>query len=197
MHRDLKPANIKVRPDGTVKVLDFGLAKALGTGGGSKGTRTPVPTMSMSPTMTSPAQMSGVGAILGSAVYMAPEQAKGRTVDKRADILAFGVVVYELTGQRLFAADTVPETLAAVLTRSVDVMALPAATPPRLRRRLARCLDRDLRMRLCGTLARRASSTTGTNIERHMCHMRAALRLPAGPLHTWSRHGYAQGPPRR
>ena len=149
IHRDLKPANIKVRPDGTVKVLDFGLAKALGTGGGSEGTPTPVPTRSMSPTMTSPAQMSGVGVILGTAAYMAPEQAKGRAVDKRADIWAFGVVVYEmLTGRRLFAAADVPETLAAVLTRSVDVTALPAATPPQLQRLLARCLDRDPRMRL-------------------------------------------------
>ena len=149
IHRDLKPANIKVRPDGTVKVLDFGLAKALGTGGGSEGTPTPVPTLSMSPTMASPAQMSGVGVILGTAAYMAPEQAKGRTVDKRADIWAFGVVIYEMiTGRRLFAADDVPETLAAVLTRSVDVTALPAGTPPQLRRLLARCLDRDPRMRL-------------------------------------------------
>jgi Tol biopolymer transport system component len=149
VHRDLKPANIKVRADGTVKVLDFGLAKAMqGDGSRSAPSRDPSP-LSMSPTMMSPAQMSGVGVILGTAAYMAPEQAKGRTVDKRADIWAFGVVVYEmLTGRRLFAAEDVSETLAAVLTRTVDLTALPAATPPRVQRLLARCLDRDPRMRL-------------------------------------------------
>ncbi len=152
IHRDLKPANIKVRADGTVKVLDFGLAKAMDVGsgrsvgsggtGGSGG-------LSMSPTMMSPVHMSGVGVILGTAAYMAPEQAKGRAVDRRADIWAFGVVVYEmLTGQGLFAAEDVSETLAAVLTRTVDLAALPAATPLRVRRLLARCLDRDPRTRL-------------------------------------------------
>jgi serine/threonine protein kinase len=147
IHRDLKPANIKVRADGTVKVLDFGLAKAMDVGsGGSSGVGGPGG-LSMSPTM--PAQMSGVGVILGTAAYMAPEQAKGRTVDKRADIWAFGVVVYEmLTGRAVFAAEDVSETLAAVLTRTVDLAALPAVTPPRVRRLLARCLDRDPRMRL-------------------------------------------------
>ena len=143
IHRDLKPANIKVRADGTVKVLDFGLAKAMEPAAGSS------PSVSMSPTLMSPAQMSGVGVILGTAAYMAPEQAKGRTVDKRADIWAFGVVVYEmLTGRRLFAAEDVSETLAAVLTRTVDLTAMPAAMPPRVQRLLARCLDRDPRMRL-------------------------------------------------
>jgi serine/threonine protein kinase len=143
IHRDLKPANIKVRADGTVKVLDFGLAKAMEPAGGSS------PRMSLSPTMVSPAQMSAAGVILGTAAYMSPEQAKGRAVDKRADIWAFGVVVYEmLTGQGLFAAEDVSETLAAVLTRTVDLAALPGATPQRVRRLLERCLDRDPRMRL-------------------------------------------------
>jgi serine/threonine protein kinase/Tol biopolymer transport system component len=157
VHRDLKPANIKVRSDGTVKVLDFGLAKAMGpaeaghygsTGEDVRGVRLQ-PDLTHSPTMLSPAQLSGVGVILGTAAYMAPEQAKGRAVDKRADIWAFGVVVYEMiTGRRLFAAEDVSETLAAVLTRTVDLTTLPAATPPRVQRLLARCLDRDPRMRL-------------------------------------------------
>ena len=145
IHRDLKPANIKVRADGTVKVLDFGLAKAIGADAASAAAGSP----SMSPTITSPAMMTGAGMILGTAAYMAPEQAKGRAVDRRADIWAFGVVVYEmLTGKGLFAAEDVSETLAAVLTRTVDLAALPAATPPRVRRPFARCLDRDPRMRL-------------------------------------------------
>ena len=101
IHRDLKPANIKVRSDGTVKVLDFGLAKALDTGAGGAGTAGKAG-LSMSPTITSPAQMTGVGVILGTAAYMAPEQARGKAVDKRADIWSFGCVLFEmLTGARV------------------------------------------------------------------------------------------------
>src|SRR3990167_9249152 len=104
IHRDLKPANIKVRSDGTVKVLDFGLAKAMEPAAGSS------PSMSMAPTITPPAMMTGVGMILGTAAYMSPEQAKGRTVDRRADVWAFGAVLYEmLTGQRAFGGDDVSE----------------------------------------------------------------------------------------
>src|SRR3982074_290783 len=109
IHRDLKPANIKVRSDGTVKVLDFGLAKAMEPAAGSS------PSMSTSPTITTPAMMTGAGMILGTAAYMSPEQARGKPTDKRADIWAFGVVVFEmLTGHRLFTGETISDTLAAV-----------------------------------------------------------------------------------
>jgi serine/threonine protein kinase len=108
IHRDLKPANIKVRPDGTVKVLDFGLAKALDQSPASS-PQTPAPGLSMSPTITSPA-MTAMGIILGTAAYMAPEQAKGKSADKRADIWAFGVLLYEmLTGHRAFTGDDVSD----------------------------------------------------------------------------------------
>ena len=145
VHRDLKPQNIKVRADGTVKVLDFGLAKAIESGSaiGDRGSA------SLSPTITSPAMMTGGGMILGTAAYMAPEQAKGRAVDKRADIWAFGVVLHEmLTGRQLFVAETIPETLAHVMTRQIDVSAMPAGTPRRVRDLLARCLDKDPKRRL-------------------------------------------------
>lgn len=144
VHRDLKPANIKVRPDGTVKILDFGLAKALDSSSGITESRG----VSDSPTMTSPSPTQ-VGLILGTAAYMAPEQAKGRPVDRRADIWAFGVVFYEmLTGQRAYQREDVAETLAAVLTRDVDWTVLPADTPARLRGLLADCLVRDPKQRL-------------------------------------------------
>jgi len=144
VHRDLKPQNIKVRVDGTVKVLDFGLAKAMDrTLDSGPGTLDP----KNSPTMT--ARATQMGMILGTAAYMSPEQAKGRAVDKRADIWAFGVVLHEmLTGQRCFKGDDISETLAAVLRDTPDFAALPAATPLRLRRLLERCLERDIRMRL-------------------------------------------------
>ena len=125
MHRDLKPANIKVREDGTVKVLDFGLAKALDATIGS-GEADPM----NSPTLT--ARSTQLGMILGTAAYMSPEQAKGRPVDKRADIWAFGAVLYEmLTGRRAFAGEAVSETLASVLRQDVDWSALPAEPLPR------------------------------------------------------------------
>jgi hypothetical protein len=142
IHRDLKPANIKVRADGTVKVLDFGLAKALDP------TRASSASVANSPTITSPA-VTAMGIILGTAAYMAPEQAKGKAVDTRADIWAFGVVLHEmLTGQQLFTADTIPETLAQVMTRPIDFGSIPVPTPRRIRDLLARCLEKDPRKRL-------------------------------------------------
>ena len=142
VHRDLKPANVKLTPDGTVKVLDFGLAKALDAGGSATD-----PDPSKSPTLTSLGTSSGV--ILGTAAYMSPEAARGRTVDKRADIWAFGCVLYEmLSGTLAFAGETVSDTMAAVLTRDPDWTALPAETPARLRGLLARCLQKEPKERL-------------------------------------------------
>jgi len=144
IHRDLKPANIKASPDGKVKVLDFGLAKAM-----EPVTAAPASAsqLAQSPTLTLGATVQGV--ILGTAAYMAPEQAKGLTVDKRADIWAFGVVLWEmLTGRSLFAGESVPDTLAFVLQREIDFEALPKSTPPAIRRLLRRCLERRPKSRL-------------------------------------------------
>ena len=142
IHRDLKPANVKVRPDGTVKVLDFGLAKAMEPPSGSS------PSVSMSPTITTPA-MTQAGMILGTAAYMSPEQARGKTVDKRADIWAFGCVLYEmLTGQRAFGGDDVSDVLASVLAREPDWARLPATLSPALGTYVRRCLQKDPRQRV-------------------------------------------------
>jgi serine/threonine-protein kinase len=140
VHRDLKPANVKVTPEGKVKVLDFGLAKAL-TGDASS------PDVSHSPTLTAQATQAGV--VIGTAAYMSPEQARGKSVDKRADIWAFGVVLYEmLAGRKAFEGETVSDTLAAVLRADIDWAALPPQTPPAVRSVLRRCVDRDPKHRL-------------------------------------------------
>ena len=142
IHRDLKPANIKVRPDGAVKVLDFGLAKAMEPTGAMS------PNVSQSPTITTPA-MTQAGMILGTAAYMSPEQAKGRTVDKRSDVWAFGAVLYEMvTGRRAFEGDDVSDTLARILMKEPDWTALPAAVPPAVVTVLRRCLQKDRKQRV-------------------------------------------------
>ncbi len=146
IHRDLKPQNVKASPEGKVKVLDFGLAKAMEPAGGGAVNLTHSPTLTSAP--LSPGA-TGQGVILGTAAYMAPEQARGAAADKRADIWAFGVVLYEmLVGRSLFAADTVTDTLAGVLKTEIDFTELPASTPPSVRRLLRRCLERNPKNRL-------------------------------------------------
>jgi len=164
IHRDLKPANVKIPPDGTVKVLDFGLAKAMDPVGLSA-------VASQSPTITSPA-MTQVGVILGTAAYMSPEQARGKAIDKRADIWAFGCVLYEmLAGKRAFGGDDVTATLARVIEREPDFDVLPSSVPERIRPALRVCLRkdpkhrasdiRDVRLAIEGAFDTSASSVAG------------------------------------
>src|SRR5215510_680967 len=140
IHRDLKPANVKLRDDGTVKVLDFGLAKAL-----TDGNSVASPNLTNSPTLNSPIGATGVGVLLGTAAYMSPEQAKGRAVDKRSDIWAFGCVLHEmLTGEPSFKGEDLTETLASVVKDRPDLSRVPSD----VRRLIAKCLEKDPKARL-------------------------------------------------
>jgi serine/threonine-protein kinase len=163
IHRDLKPANIMLRPDDTVKVLDFGLAKAVVSDAGR-------PELFDSPTVTAVATRAGT--ILGTAPYMSPEQAKGRAVDRRTDLWAFGVVLYELlTGTRAFQGESVAETLSHVLTHTPNWALLPADTPAPIRTLLRRCLEKNT--------AKRLDSAAAVRLE-----IDDALAAPAGVITT-------------
>ena len=142
IHRDLKPANVKVKADGTVKVLDFGLAKAFQPEASGA-------SASESPTISLTAAATQMGMVIGTAAYMSPEQAKGLAIDKRADVWAFGVVLYEmLTGEKPFAGDSVTETLAQVIDREPDWRAVPAGVPPVLETFLRGCLQKNAKQRV-------------------------------------------------
>jgi eukaryotic-like serine/threonine-protein kinase len=176
VHRDLKPANIRVRADGTVKVLDFGLAKATEASAfGHQATRA----VSESPTITTPA-MTQAGMILGTAAYMSPEQAAGAPVDRRADIWSYGVVLWEmLSGQRLFGGDTVVHTLADVLRRSIEFDTVDAPTPIKIL--LRRCLDRDPKTRL------RDIGEARVAIEKYLTDPASGTEVPRRPrpVYPW------------
>ena len=176
IHRDLKPANIKVRPDGTVKVLDFGLAKAMESQNAMS------PEFSQAPTITTPA-MTQAGMILGTAAYMSPEQAKGKTVDKRSDVWAFGAVLYEmLTGSRPFEAEDVSETLAAVLMKEPDWSRVPGAVPPAVLALLQGCLVKNRKDRV-------GDISSALFTLRHLASLdgaeREATAPPAAPVRPW------------
>jgi eukaryotic-like serine/threonine-protein kinase len=172
IHRDLKPANIKITPGGQVKILDFGLAKAMGSD-------TPAANISNSPTISLAATQAGI--ILGTAAYMSPEQAKGKPVDRRTDIWAFGVVVYEMmTGRRLFSADDVTETIAQVVMKEPDWNALPVGVPPGIRKLLRLCLEKDVKKR------RRDAGDVRIDIEEALREPKEVAAQPAATL-PWRR----------
>ncbi|MEO7973992.1 MAG: protein kinase, partial [Thermoanaerobaculia bacterium] len=194
VHRDLKPQNIKASDEGKVKVLDFGLAKAMDPAGSASSAAdfARSPTIMNSPTLTA-VHGTQLGVILGTAAYMAPEQARGVAVDKRADIWAFGVVFFEmLTGKRLFEGETVSDTLAAVLRQEVDWSALPAPVPAAMRQVLRRCLERnpknrlhdiaDARVVLEEVLSGKEDPPAAAPIAASTATIRAPWRLVAGAL---------------
>jgi len=190
VHRDLKPQNIKASIEGKVKVLDFGLAKAMDSGSGFASPAD----LAHSPTVTFGGTREGV--ILGTAAYMSPEQARGSAVDKRADIWAFGVILYEMVaGERLFNEGTVVDTLSAVMRKPIELDRLPAATPAAFRRLLARCLERDPKQRLrdigeariaLETLISRGTDEDDPKVERsrrvHRSSARFVLTVAAGSV---------------
>ncbi|HTU33542.1 MAG TPA: protein kinase [Candidatus Acidoferrum sp.] len=170
VHRDLKPSNIKCANDGTVKILDFGLAKALENGISSMD-------ISSSPTISRMATQAGI--ILGTAAYMSPEQAKGKTVDRRTDIWSFGCVLYEmLAGAKAFSGETITDTLAAVLKNEPDWLRLPLTTPASIRVLLQRCLRKDVRQRL------QAIGDARIAIEETLADEPAAATMPAAPMRS-------------
>jgi eukaryotic-like serine/threonine-protein kinase len=200
VHRDLKPSNIKITPDDVVKVLDFGLAKATGDELAAD--------VAQSPTIT--VGGTGSGVILGTVGYMSPEQARGRVVDKRADIWAFGCVLYEmLTGARAFPGDTTSDTIAAIIEREPDWSQLPASTPPAVQRLLRRCLQKDAKRRLRDIGDARAelddaSSDVLVRLEPDTTYARSAYVLFAAAIVTsliaiavvmWSRIGVQPSAP--
>jgi len=178
IHRDLKPANIKLRSDGTVKVLDFGLAKLIEPGIANRESGSVGHGLSQSPTITTPA-MTMAGVILGTAAYMSPEQAKGRGADKRSDLWAFGCVLFEmLTGKRAFDGEDVSDTLAAVLRGDPHWNALPADVPAVVRTTLQQCLEKDRRRRIAdaSTIRVLLSETTMASVAGDVPVPRVARR---------------------
>lgn len=176
IHRDLKPGNIKITPEGKVKLLDFGLAKAIE---GDSATSD----ISSSPTLSIAATQAGI--ILGTAAYMSPEQAKGKPVDRRADIWAFGVLLFEmLTGKPLYAGETTSEILARVIEREPDLERMPANTPPRIRELMRRCLTKDPRQRL------RDIGEARITLEEYLANPGAAQAAAGAAVPAANQRGY-------